>query len=73
MAGIIEQQGETPESLEAKIVGVCKKVGANNTPGAFAAVHYVGKKGSKPRKVMMRFMSRRVRDTVVRRKKNLKE
>ena len=73
VAGISEEQGETPEGLEAKIVGVCKDVGVNITPDAFAAVHRVGKKGDKPRQVMVRFVSRRVRDTVVGRKKVLKE
>ena len=52
---------------------MCKDVGVDVTPEAFAAVHRVGKKGDKPRQVMVRFVSRRVRDTVMGKKKMLKE
>ena len=53
---------------------MCKDVGVDVTPEAFAAVHRVGKKkGDKPRQVMVRFVSRRVRDNVMGKKKVLKD
>ena len=43
------------------------------TPDAFAVVHRVGDRGRKPHQVMVRFVSRRMRDSAVRRKNILKE
>ena len=74
IAGIAEEQGETDEGLEAKAVGVCKDLGVDVTPEAFDAVHRVGKKKEgKPRQVIVRFISRKVRDRVFSKKRLLRD
>lgn len=70
--GVEEGSGEQPEDLERKIITVCKDAGVEVTPEDFAAVHRVGKRGEK-RQVIARFVSRKKRNELMRKKKNLKD
>jgi hypothetical protein len=73
ISGIREAEKETEEQMEGKVLQLLTDTGVSVKPEDIAAIHRVGKGGgTKPRQIIVKFVSRRTRRLVMQRKKELK-
>ena len=70
--GVKEDLNETAEATEAKALGVMKETGARVADSDISACHRVGKPRDGSRAIIVKFISRKTRQDVVSKKKNLK-
>jgi len=70
--GIKQEDGETAEQVETKVLKIFADAGVDVKPEDLAAVHRAGKAKKGPRPVLARFVSRRKRREVMQKKKSLK-
>ena len=70
MVGLKEEEGE---DTEQKVLGVFKAVGADITPADVSVVHRTGDRRRKGRPILVRFVSRKKRKEVMKKKKILKD
>lgn len=73
ITGIKQDSKEAPEQLEQKVLRVMADAGVTVVPADISAVHRAGKARSGPKAILVRFVSRRKRTELLKKKKCLKE
>lgn len=73
ISGVTQESNESPEQLEKKVMRVMTDAGVKVKPDDISAMHRAGKPRSGPKAILVRFVSRRTRAELMKKKKTLKE